>query len=199
MKTLTQTQPETGNSIAQKPFLNIHTMSNDDILKFVTSRDMCYVSQRVKNELAQSKGAILFERMKQIILEYIYLGEEIETCFSTYLSEKLNYNYTYLTAIFIKREGISLQKYLRNCKIERVKELIQQNELSFKGISYLLRYSSLAHLSNQFKMITGMTPSSYKASLTRDISTIGSKPLRKIALGGYNGFERERVAFMNPN
>jgi YesN/AraC family two-component response regulator len=83
---------------------------------------------------------------------------------SDYLSEKLNYNYTYLSNIFSENQSITIEHFMIKLKIERVKELLAYNEMNLTEISWKMHYSSVAHLSNQFKKVTGLTPSFYKIS-----------------------------------
>ena len=98
-----------------------------------------------------------------MIVELIhYADEPTKVNFSDYLSEKLNHDYTYLANLFSEVEGINIEHYIIMHKIERVKELLVYDELSLTEISYKLHYSSVAHLSNQFKKITGLTPSHFK-------------------------------------
>jgi AraC-like DNA-binding protein len=93
----------------------------------------------------------------------IHYTEEIpKTNYSEYISEKLNYDYTYLSNIFSEVKGITIQQFIIINKIERVKELLLYDELNLTEISYKLHYSSVAHLSNQFKKVTGLSPSYYK-------------------------------------
>ncbi|MFC5283480.1 helix-turn-helix domain-containing protein [Pedobacter alpinus] len=114
-------------------------------------------------ELMDSKKSILIEKIKKIIVELIHYSDEPEKInFSNYLSEKLNHNYTYLANLFSETVGINIEHYIITHKIERVKELLVYDELSLTEISYQLHYSSVAHLSNQFKKITGLTPSHFK-------------------------------------
>ena len=114
-------------------------------------------------ELLEDKKSILIEKIKNVITEMIHYSDELPKInYSDYISEKLNYDYTYLANIFSEVKGITIQQYIIIHKIERVKELILYDELSLSEISYKLHYSSPAHLSNQFKKITGLTPSFYK-------------------------------------
>ena len=115
-------------------------------------------------ELMDDKRAVLIEKIKNIIIEMIHYSEEIpKVKFSDYLSQKLDYDYTYLSNLFSETEGITIEHFLLIHKIEKVKELIIYDELNLTEISYKLHYSSVAHLSNQFKKITGLTPSFFKA------------------------------------
>jgi YesN/AraC family two-component response regulator len=114
-------------------------------------------------ELLDDKKAILIEKIKTIIIEMIHYSEDYpKVNFSTYLSEVLNLDYNYIASIFSEVKGITIEYYIITNKIERAKELLLYNELSLTEISYLLQYSSVAHLSNQFKKITGLTPSFFK-------------------------------------
>jgi len=114
-------------------------------------------------ELMEDKKAVLIEKIKGVIVEMVHYSEETpKTNFSNYLSEKLNYDYTYLSNLFSESTGITIEHFIIAHKIERVKELLLYNELNLTEISYMLNYSSVAHLSNQFKKVTGLTPSFFK-------------------------------------
>jgi len=115
-------------------------------------------------ELMEDKKAVLIERIKNVIVEMVHYSDEIPKInFSEYLSEKLNYDYTYMANLFSETEGTTIEHYILLHKIERVKELIIYDELNLTEIAWKLHYSSVAHLSNQFKKITGLTPSFFKA------------------------------------
>src|SRR5688572_2531693 len=114
-------------------------------------------------ELLDDKRSILIEKIKNVIVEMIHYSEEIPKMnYSDYISEKLNYDYTYLSNIFSEVKGITIQQFIIINKIERVKELLLYDELNLTQISYKLHYSSVAHLSNQFKKVTGLSPSFFK-------------------------------------
>jgi AraC-like DNA-binding protein len=114
-------------------------------------------------ELMEDKKTILVEKTKNLIIEMIHYSDELpDVNNSDYLSEKLGYDYSYLSNIFSEVNGNSLQHFIIQHKIERIKELILYDELNLSEISYKLHYSSVSHLSNQFKKITGVTPSFYK-------------------------------------
>ena len=114
-------------------------------------------------ELMDDKKSILIERIKGIIVDMVHYKEDvIKTNFSDYLEEKLNYDYTYLSNLFSEVTGTTIEHYIISNKIERVKELLVYDELSLTEIAYKLHYSSVAHVSNQFKKMTGLTPSKYK-------------------------------------
>ena len=114
-------------------------------------------------ELMDDKRSILFEKIKNVIIEMIHYADELpETNFSDYLSNKLDYNYIYLSNLFSEIKGITIEQYIISHKIERAKELLIYDELTLTEIAYKLHYSSVAHLSNQFKRVTGLTPSFFK-------------------------------------
>jgi AraC-like DNA-binding protein len=114
-------------------------------------------------ELMENRKNVLVERIKTSIIELIhYSDERLKINLSDYLSEKLNYDYTYLANIFSEVQGTSIEKFFIMHKIERVKELLIYNELNLKEISFITHYSSVAHLSNQFKKITGLAPSQFR-------------------------------------
>ena len=112
-------------------------------------------------ELLGSKRSILVERVKQVIIETIN-GKPLKVNLSDHLSTELNFDYTYLANTFSEFEGKSIEQFTISYKIHRAKELIRYNELNLTQISSELDYSSVAHLSNQFKKVTGLTPSHFK-------------------------------------
>jgi AraC-like DNA-binding protein len=115
-------------------------------------------------ELMDDKKAVLIEKIKDVIIEMVHYEDELPRVnFSEYLAEKLNYNYTYLANLFSETEGITIEHYIIIHKIERVKELIIYDELNLTEIAWKLHYSSVAHLSHQFKKVTGLTPSFFKS------------------------------------
>src|SRR3954469_13895528 len=114
-------------------------------------------------ELMDDKRAILIEKVINLIIEMVHYSDEMpEMNYSDYISEKLGFDYTYLSNIFSEVKGTTIQQFIIIHKIERVKELILYGELNLTEISYKLNYSSVAHLSNQFKKVTGLTPSFFK-------------------------------------
>ncbi len=114
-------------------------------------------------ELMDDKKSILIEKIKNVVVEMIHYSEELpEVNYSDYISEKLHYDYTYLANLFSEVKGITLQQFIIIHKIEKVKELLLYDELNLTEISYKMNYSSVAHLSSQFKKITGLSPSFYK-------------------------------------
>ena len=114
-------------------------------------------------ELMSNKKSILVEKIKAVIIELVHYSEEqIKVNLSDYLSEKLEHDYTYLANLFSEVKGITIEKFYLKHKIEKVKELIVYDELNLSEIAFKLHYSSVAHLSNQFKKHTGLTPSHFK-------------------------------------
>ena len=114
-------------------------------------------------ELLDDKRSILIEKIKNVIIEMIHYSDELpKVNYSDYVSEKLGHDYTYLANMFSEVKGITIQQFIIIHKIERVKEMLIYDELNLTEISYKLHYSSVAHLSNQFKKITGLTPTFYK-------------------------------------
>lgn len=114
-------------------------------------------------ELMDDKKSVIIERIKNVIIEHVHYAEEpLIVNFSEFLSQKLNYDYTYLANLFSEAQGTTIEKFIIAHKIERVKELLVYNELKLTEIAYLMHYSSVSHLSNQFKKVTGLTPSHFK-------------------------------------
>jgi AraC-like DNA-binding protein len=114
-------------------------------------------------ELMDDKRAVLIEKIKTVIVEMVHYSDELpKVNYSDYISDKLHYDYTYLSNLFSEVKGITIQQFIITHKIERVKELLLYDELNLTEISYRMQYSSVAHLSNQFKKITGLTPSEFK-------------------------------------
>jgi AraC-like DNA-binding protein len=113
--------------------------------------------------LIEDHKSILVEKIKNIIIELVhYSGIQLKQNFSEYLSEKLNHDYTYLANLFSENQDISIEHFFLTHRIERVKELLIYNEQNISEIANMMHYSSVSHLSNQFKKITGLTPSQYK-------------------------------------
>ena len=113
--------------------------------------------------LIDDKKSILVEKIKSAIIELVHFTEDqIKVNLSDFLSEKLDYDYTYLANLFSEMNGVTIEKFYLTHKIERVKELIVYGDLNLSEIAYNLHYSSVAHLSNQFKKFTGMTPTQFK-------------------------------------
>ena len=114
-------------------------------------------------ELMDDKKAMLIEKIKTIIIEMVHHSDEIiKVNFSDYLSEKMNHDYTYLSNLFSEVQGTTIEQYIISHKIERIKELIIYGEHNITEIAWKMGYSSVAHLSSQFKKVTGLTPSHFK-------------------------------------
>ena len=114
-------------------------------------------------DLLDDKKSILIERIKNVIVDMIHHADELPRMnYSDYISDKLQMDYTYLSNIFSEVKGITIQQFIINHKVEKIKELLLYGELNMTEISYQLHYSSVAHLSNQFKKVTGLSPSFYK-------------------------------------
>jgi AraC-like DNA-binding protein len=124
-------------------------------------------------ELMDDKKAMLIEKIKNVIVEMVHYTDDVPRVnFSDYLSEKLNYDYTYLANLFSEVTGITIEHFIIAHKIERVKELLLYDELNLTQISYKLNYSSVAHLSNQFKKVTGLTPTFFKKLKKKRLITL---------------------------
>lgn len=114
-------------------------------------------------ELMDNKRAVLIERIKNVVIEMVHhTNEESKTNFSDFLSKRLNHDYTYLANLFSEVQGTTIEHFIIAHKIERIKELIIYDELSISEIAWKMNYSSVAHLSNQFKKVTGLSPSHFK-------------------------------------
>ena len=125
-------------------------------------------------ELMDDKKSILVEKIKTIIIELVhYRDEQIKINLSDFLSEKLKHNYTYLANLFSEVKGTTIEQFYLSHKIEKVKELLVYDELNLTQIAFKLHYSSVAHLSNQFKKMTGLTPSHFKHLKNKRRSVLG--------------------------
>lgn len=114
-------------------------------------------------ELMDDRRSVLIERIKNVIVTMVHHSEEeIRVNFSHYLSEKLDHDYTYMANLFSEVQGTTIEQFIIAHKIERIKELIIYGELNITEIAWKMNYSSVAHLSNQFKKMTGLTPSHFK-------------------------------------
>ena len=125
-------------------------------------------------KLMDDKKNILVEKIKAFIIELVHYNEEqIKVTLSDYLSEKLNHDYLYLATLFSEVKGTTIEQFYLAHKIEKVKELLVYNELSLTEIAFKLNYSSVSHLSNQFKKKTGLTPSHFKHLKHKRRGTLG--------------------------
>ena len=134
----------------------------DEISK-VQFEDLNIALKMTGLELLDDNTKILVEKIRTTIIELIhYNDEQIKTNLSDYLSEKLNHNYTYLSNLFTENKGTTIEQFYLLNKIEKVKELLVYDQLNVTEIAWKLHYSSISHLSNQLKKITGLTPSQFK-------------------------------------
>jgi YesN/AraC family two-component response regulator len=114
-------------------------------------------------ELMDDKKSVLIQKIKNVIISLVHYSEEpLSINLSLYLSQQLHHDYTYMANLFSEVQGTTIEKFFITHKIERVKELLVYNELNLTEIAYQMHYSSVAHLSNQFKKVTGLTPSHFK-------------------------------------
>ena len=113
-------------------------------------------------QILKKKNSILIQKVKNIIIDYVDNFKESKQKFSVFLSKEMGYDYSYISRIFSTNTGYTIEKYFSLQRIEKSKELIKYDELNLSEIAYKLNYSSVAHLSKQFKQITGMTPSNFK-------------------------------------
>ena len=127
-------------------------------------------------ELIDNNGAKIATKIKSLLIELIESGTfDLKLKLSGYLSKKLNYEYHYLSGLFSEVEGITIEKYFILLKVEKIKELIDYGQNSLSEISHMMGYSSPAHLTNQFKSVTEITPSHYKS-----LNKINRKPLDEL-------------------
>jgi AraC-like DNA-binding protein len=127
-------------------------------------------------ELMDDKKSILVEKIKTTIIELVHTADEqIKINLSDYLGDKLGHNYTYLANLFSEVKGITIEQFYLAHKIEKVKELLVYDELSLTEIAYKLHYSSVAHLSNQFRKMTGLTPTHFKNLKHKRRNTLKTK------------------------
>lgn len=149
--------------------LNLHyivDMGSVDIMENITSEQRDQLRDALRQsglELMDDKKAVLIEKIKNVIIEMVHYTDDLpKTNFSDFLSEKLNHDYTYMANLFSEVEGTTIEKFIISHKIERVKELIIYDELNLTEIAWMMHYSSVAHLSNQFKKVSGLSPSHFK-------------------------------------
>jgi AraC-like DNA-binding protein len=137
-----------------------------EIMEDITSeeRELLRIAlSRSGIELMEDKKAVLIEKIKTAVIDMVHnRNETLKIKFSAYISEKLKYDYTYLSNLFTEVQGCSISQFIISNKIERIKELIIYDELNVSEIAFDLNYSSVAHLSNQFKKETGLTPTQFK-------------------------------------
>lgn len=143
--------------------------------------------------LMDDRRSVLIERIKNVIIEMVHhTDEEIKINFSHYLSAKLNHDYTYLANLFSEVQGTTIEQFIISHKIERIKELIIYGELNITEIAWKLNYSSVAHLSNQFKKMTGLSPSHFK-----NLKDKRRSPLEEIGIPPVSPNENIKAAGIN--
>jgi AraC-like DNA-binding protein len=140
-------------------------------------------------ELMDDKKAILIERIKNTVVEMVHHSDEvIKTNFSDFISKKLSYDYTYLANLFSEVQGTTIEHFIIAHKIERIKELIIYDELNITEIAWKMNYSSVAHLSNQFKKVTGLSPSHFK-----QLKDKRRNPIEEIGIPKAIGSKQKRI------
>jgi YesN/AraC family two-component response regulator len=145
----------------------------ENAIEAIKQKELEQTLQRFGFEILLDKKRQIVEQIKTAIIELVhYTTAALKVNLSGYLSEKLAQNYASLSATFSELEGITIEKYFIQQKIEKVKELLTYDEKSLSEIAYFLNYSSVAHLSTQFKKITGETPSAYKVANSQTRKTI---------------------------
>lgn len=146
-------------------YLNVE-LGTVEILEEITEEQREYLREKLAEsglELLDDKRMILIDKVKTVIIEMIHHSDEIpKVNYSDFISEKVGKDYNYLSTMFSEVKGITIQQFIIRHKIERVKELLMYDELNLTEISYKMHYSSVAHLSNQFKKVTGLRPLFFK-------------------------------------
>ncbi|WP_165871374.1 helix-turn-helix domain-containing protein [Flaviaesturariibacter flavus] len=136
-----------------------------EIREPVTTAQLDSLNHRLKTaglELTNGGNGVLLDKIKAVVMDAIQQAEPLTLKFSEFLSGRLHYDYNYLSHLFAASEGVTLEHYMIDRKIERVKFLLSQERLTLTEIAYLMNYSSVQHLSAQFKKVTGITPSLFK-------------------------------------
>jgi AraC-like DNA-binding protein len=160
--------------------LGLHYLMVDlgvaEIMEDITSEQREILRKNLSKsglDLLEDRKAILIERIKNVIIEMVHHGEEMPKInYSTYIEDKIKMDYTYLSNIFSEVKGVTIQQFIIVHKIEKVKELLLYEEFNLTEISYRLGYSSVAHLSSQFKKVTGLTPTYFKSLKEKKLSTL---------------------------
>jgi AraC-like DNA-binding protein len=156
----------------------IVNLGEAEIMEEITQEQISRLSIGLRKsglELMDDKKSILVEKIKTTIIELVhYTDDQIKNNLSDYLSEKLNHDYTYLANLFSEVKGTTIENFYLTHKIEKVKELLVYDELNLTEIAFKMHYSSVAHLSNQFKKMTGLTPSHFKNLKHKRRLTLGN-------------------------
>lgn len=151
----------------------VHLTSNVSVTQLRTFKEK--IASYGLGIIADRKG-MLVERIRSLVVDMIHHHEELpKENYSWYIANKLDQNYTYIANIFSEQTGMTIEQFIISHKIEKVKELLMYKEMSLTQIAFRLNYSSVAHLSNQFKKVTGMNPSAY-----RQLQQKNRKPLELI-------------------
>ena len=147
------------------PFLSVN-LGEVEIEGGITDAQKALLAEALLSSglaLIDDKKGILIDKIKGVIIEMVhYIDEPLKMNFSDYLSEKLHHDYTYMSNLFSEVQGITIEHFIIHHKIEHIKELLMYDELSITEIAWKMNYSSVAHLSNQFKKETGFSPSHFK-------------------------------------
>ena len=155
------------------------TLGEVDFDRELSAEEKSLIAQHLETfrfTLIDDRKSRLIEQIKRLIIDLVHRqNSEMKVNLSDLLSDALHHDYNYLSGLFSEVEGTTIERYYIAQKIERVKELLVYDELSLSEIAYLLNYSSAAHLSNQFKKVTGLSPSHFKK-----IGTDRRKPIDKV-------------------
>jgi AraC-like DNA-binding protein len=143
--------------------IKLGEVSLEQKMSTIQELDFQFKLKQVGLDLITEKKMLLSEKIKLIVIQMVHHSDEqIKTNFSIYLSEQTNLNYTYLSNVFHAENNMSIQQFIILHKVERIKELLLEREMNLSEISYKMHYSSIAHLSNQFKKTTGFSPSQFR-------------------------------------
>ena len=149
-----------------------------EVIEDLSQEQIEHLNSGLKNfglELMDDKKSIMVERIKTIIIELVhYTDDQIKVNLSDYLSEKLDHNYTYLANIFSEVKSTTIEQFYISHRIEKAKELLVYDDLNLTEIAWKLHYSSVAHLSYQFKNKTGLTPSQFKSLKNKNRVPLGN-------------------------
>ena len=155
-----------------------------EVMENISTEQRTQMKIAIRNagfELVDNNRALLIEKIKNIIFDMVYHTDEIiKINFSDYLSEKLNRDYTYMTKLFSEVQGKTIEHFIISHKVERIKELLTYSRLNITEIALKLNYSSVSHLSNQFKKETGLSPSHFE-------KLKGKKPIAIEEIGNLQG------------
>jgi len=148
-------------------------------------------------ELIDDKRAVLIDKIKNVIIEMVHHTEDaLKINFSDFLSDKLGHDYTYMANLFSEIQGTTIAQFIIQHKVERIKELIMYDELNITEIAWKMNYSSVAHLSNQFKKVTGLTPSHFKKMRDKKRIPIEESGSISVVTGQFsasNGIEKNKI------